>query len=75
MAEESPPPQISGPPQFAARAKTRPDRDDSWFTIGQAWTFSERGKDCFRVSLTFLPTNWDGEMLLMPIPETDEPEP
>lgn len=67
------PPSVSGPPQFAARARTKPG-GKVWFTIGQAWEFEENGKRGYTVRLTMTPTNWDGEFLLMPIPNTREDE-
>ena len=64
-------PVVSGPAQFAARAKTRPD-SNVWFTIGQGWAFEENGERGYAVRLTMIPTNWDGELLLLPIPNPNE---
>lgn len=61
------PPPTQGPAQFAARAKTAPD-EDVWFTIGQGWAL-EGGVPGYMVVLTMTPTNWDGTLLLVPIPE------
>jgi hypothetical protein len=59
---------VSGKAQFAARARTAPD-SEIWFTIGQAWTYHEDGESGYAVRLTMTPTRWDGELLLVPIPE------
>ncbi|GAA3369792.1 hypothetical protein GCM10020367_13880 [Streptomyces sannanensis] len=64
------PPDISGPPQFAVRARTTPD-GDVWFTIGQAWEFQARGGRAFSMVLTMTPVDWRGELLLMPIPDQE----
>jgi hypothetical protein len=55
-----------GPAQFAARAKTSPG--NVWFTIGQAWAFESHGESGYAVRLTMIPTGWDGELVLVPIP-------
>ena len=65
------PPAIDGPPQFAARAKTGPD-DDRWFTIGQAWEFDDYGERALRVQIKMFPPAWNGEMLLVKLPESGE---
>ena len=69
--KRDPPPPVSGPAEFAARARTRPD-GDVWFTIGQGWAFEEGGQRGYTVRLTMTPTNWDGELLLVPIPKEGE---
>jgi hypothetical protein len=69
--KRDPPPAVSGPAEFAARARTRPD-GDVWFTIGQGWAFEEDGQRGYTVRLTMTPTNWDGELLLVPIPRERE---
>jgi hypothetical protein len=60
------PPPASGPPEFAARATTTPG-GDVWFTIGQAWSFEENGETAYTVRLTMVPTEWDGQLVLMKI--------
>lgn len=57
-----------GPAQFAARARTAPD-EDVWFTIGQGWALDDGGSSGYTVVLTMTPTNWDGTLLLVPIPD------
>lgn len=64
------PPQARGRAQFAARARTAPN-EDVWFTIGQGWAFEEDGSSGYTVVLTMTPTNWDGTLILVPIPEGD----
>ena len=61
------PPQ-EGPAQFAARAKTSPG--NVWFTIGQGWAFDDGGETRFSVRLTMIPTGWNGELVLVPIPKS-----
>jgi hypothetical protein len=61
-------PRVSGPPQLAARARTTPG-GEVWFTVGQAWTVEADGEQGYAVRLTMIPTNWDGELLLVPIQE------
>jgi hypothetical protein len=73
----TPAPTVSGDAQYAARARTKPD-GDVWFTIGQAWVFEENEEVGYMVRLTMVPTSWDGELLLLPIPKrrdtgVDEP--
>ena len=68
QSEPVPPPAVSGPAQFAARARTVPG-GSVWFTIGQGWAFDEDGERGYTVRLAMTPTNWDGELLLVPIPE------
>jgi hypothetical protein len=68
--QRDPPPSVSGRAGYAARARTAPD-GDVWFTIGQAWAFDERGQRGYRIRLAMTPTNWDGELLLVPIPPED----
>jgi hypothetical protein len=64
--------EVSGPAQFAARAK-RGREDDVWFTIGQGWAYQgEDGTTGYKVTLTMVPTTWDGELLLVPIPPTPD---
>ncbi|MEV5788081.1 hypothetical protein AB0L42_45285 [Streptomyces sp. NPDC052287] len=60
-------PAISGPPQFALRARNKPE-SDTWFTVGQAWEFQVDGGPAYQLRVTMTPVNWDGELLLMPIP-------
>lgn len=62
-------PPNDGPAQFAARAKTCPG--NVWFTIGQGWAFEARGQSGFSVRLTMIPTGWNGELVLVPIPKPD----
>ena len=61
-------PEISGPPGFAARARTRRG-GKVWFTIGQAWAFERDGEPGYSVRLAMTPTDWDGELILMPLRE------
>lgn len=63
-----PVPGVYGDAQFAARARTKPE-GDVWFTIGQAWAFKENEETGYVVRLTMVPTSWDGELLLVPIPK------
>jgi hypothetical protein len=64
--------EVSGPAQFAARAKSRPE-DDVWFTVGQGWAYEDDdGTTGVKVTLTMVPTKWDGELLLVPIPPTTD---
>ena len=67
-ADRTSPPAIDGPPQFAARAKTAPG-DDRWFTIGQAWEFDDYGQQAFQVQIKMFPPAWNGEMLLVRLPD------
>lgn len=60
--------QVSGPAQYAARARTRRG-GDVWFTIGQGWAFERDGRTGYTVRLAMTPTDWDGELILMAIPE------
>jgi hypothetical protein len=62
-------PQQKGPAQFAARARTSPG--NVWFTIGQGWAFDADGETRFSVRLTMIPTGWDGDLVLVPIPKPD----
>ena len=62
------PPPPRGPAQFAARARTAPD-EDVWFTIGQGWALDDDGSSGYSVVLTMTPTNWDGTLILVPIPD------
>ena len=64
---------VQGPAQFAVRAKTPPG--DVWFTIGQAWAFEVNGETQYSVRLSMTPTNWNGEMLLVPIPKSADGSP
>ncbi|MFF4042994.1 hypothetical protein [Streptomyces sp. NPDC001816] len=64
-------PTISGPPQFAVRARTKPG-GDVWFTIGQGWEFRADDGVAYRLRFTMTPVNWDGELALMPIPDQAE---
>jgi len=66
--EKSAPPPVTGKATYAARARTHP-KGDVWFTIGQAWEFDEDGRSGLTVRLAMTPTNWDGELHLLPIPE------
>jgi hypothetical protein len=61
------PPAISGPPQYAVRARNEPG-SDVWFTIGQGWEFQADGGPAYQLQFTMTPVKWDGELLLMPIP-------
>lgn len=61
-----------GPPAFAARAKQSRD-SDYWITIGHAWIYeSEHDEPGYEVRLHTIPTSWDGNFLLMPIPKEDD---
>jgi hypothetical protein len=71
MSDSDSGPVVSGPAQYAARARTKPG-GNVWFTIGQAWAFEENQETGYAVRLTMIPTSWDGELLLMPIPKQDE---
>jgi hypothetical protein len=62
-------PEHEGPAQFAARAKTSPG--NVWFTIGQGWAFDAGGQTRLSVRLTMIPTGWNGELVLAPIPKLD----
>lgn len=73
QSDRNPPPRVSGKAQFAARARTTPD-GDVWFTVGQGWAFEENGERGYAVRLTMTPTNWDGELLLVPITERSDPD-
>ena len=64
-------PEQGGPAQFAARAKTSPG--NVWFTIGQGWAFDAAGETRVSVRLTMIPTGWNGELVLVPIPKSDYP--
>lgn len=59
-----------GPAQYAARARTSPG--NVWFTIGQGWAFDAHGQSGVSVRLTMIPTGWDGELVLVPIPKADD---
>jgi hypothetical protein len=59
-------PAVSGQPQFAVRVRSDPT-GETWFTAGQAWAFDAGDGTAYRVHLTMTPTNWDGDLLLMPI--------
>ena len=61
---------VKGPAQFAARVKTSPG--NVWFTAGQGWEFEADGQIHYSIRLTMFPTNWDGELLLVPIPDSVE---
>jgi hypothetical protein len=56
-----------GPAQFAARVRTLPG--NVWFTAGQGWAFEADGQTNYSIRLTMVPTQWDGELLLVPIPD------
>ena len=57
-------------PDFVARAKQSPD-SDFWMNIGVAWSFKD-GKPGFSVKLHSIPTNWDGDLILLPpLPDKD----
>jgi hypothetical protein len=59
-------------PAFAARAKQSRD-SDYWITIGHAWIYEhEYGEPGYEVRLHTIPTSWDGNFLLMPIPKEDD---
>ena len=55
-------------PVYIARAKQTPD-SDMMVTIGAAWPFNEG--DGLVVSLTLIPTNWDGKFILVPPKDGD----
>ena len=55
-------------PVYNARVKQSPD-SDFMVTIGAAWPFNQG--DGVVVSLTLIPTNWDGKFILVP-PKDDE---
>ncbi|MET7662758.1 hypothetical protein ABZT51_28340 [Streptomyces sp. NPDC005373] len=65
-AEHSPP-AISGPPQYAVRSRNEPS-SEVWFTIGQGWEFQTDRGPAYQLQFTMTPVNWNGELLLMPIP-------
>jgi hypothetical protein len=69
--DRSAPHKVSGRAQFAARARTQPG-GEVWFTVGQGWAFEENGQTGYSVRLTMTPTNWDGELVLLPIPERSD---
>ena len=71
MSDPNPPPEVGGPPQYAARAKTKVG-GDVWFTIGQGWGFLDEGEPAFTVRLAMTPTDWDGELILVKIPPDPE---
>jgi hypothetical protein len=51
------------PPVYVARAKQSPD-SDFMQTIGAAWSFNQG--DGLVVTLHFIPTQWDGKLILVP---------
>ena len=51
-------------PDFVVRARQAPD-SEYWVTLGVAWSFKD-GKQGFSVKLQTVPTNWDGQFLLLP---------
>lgn len=55
-------------PAYVARAKQSPD-SEYMMTLGAAWPFKEG--DGFVVKLQRIPTNWNGDILLVP-PKDDE---
>jgi hypothetical protein len=63
-------PTVSGRPQYAVRVRSDPT-GEAWFTAGQAWAFESDDGPAYRIHLTMTPVNWDGELLLMPIPEQE----
>ena len=56
--EKSAPPPVTGKATYAARARTHPKGE-----------FDEDGRSGLTVRLAMTPTNWDGELHLLPIPE------
>ncbi len=50
-------------PTYIARARQGPD-SEYMQTIGAAWPFNEG--DGLVVNLQFVPTNWDGKLILVP---------
>lgn len=50
-------------PTYIARAKQAPD-SDVMTTIGAAWPFNQG--DGLVVKLQFVPTNWNGDFILVP---------
>lgn len=53
-------------PVLVARCKQSPE-SDFWVTIGAAWTADlGGGKTGYSVKLHTVPTNWNGDFLLMP---------
>ena len=51
-------------PDFVVRAKQSPD-SQYWMNVGVAWSFKD-GKEGFSVKLHSIPTNWDGDLILLP---------
>ena len=52
-------------PDLVARCKQSPD-SDFWITIGAAWTAKIGDGTGYSVRLHMIPTNWNGDLLLMP---------
>ena len=55
-------------PDFVARCKQSP-QSDFWITVGAAWSFKDGTG--YSVKLHSIPTNWDGDFILLP-PKVDE---
>ena len=51
-------------PDFVVRAKQSPD-SEFWMNVGVAWSFKD-DKPGFSVKLHSIPTNWDGDLILLP---------
>ncbi len=51
-------------PSFIVRAKTDED-SDYMQTIGAAWDFKDPKREGLVVKLKLVPTNWNGDMILV----------
>ena len=57
-------------PDFVVRAKQSPE-SEFWMNVGVSWSFKD-GKLGFSVKLHSIPTNWDGDLILLPpLPERE----
>jgi hypothetical protein len=70
MSETSGYPRMADPdsrdPDLVARARQTPG-SNNWVTIGLAWAvLDEAGNPGYAVRLHTTPTNWDGNLFLMP---------